>query len=335
MDLEPLGGGLLNHLVHDLHEASRDFLPVVLFRLEALESLVAGEDKVPRDKGTHALEAELLDGELLTGDVEHGNVLGYGLAGHQRRGDGGARLHHVEARFGVLAGVDLALVLVAPDDEVHPVREDVFGQVRGGGIGVVVLVDGQEVEPVGGLDVGAEPLNLVVAKRAKHALVAHVAEAVQGEPRAALLEEDGLGLDVVGLGDAAKVVDEAGDLQQVEGAKVTLAAGVVVVAVDGEDGDGDVDVGVLIVDVVEGAFKVVAGVAEELELAGPGTQAVLAEAAHHLVHGLAGGFVVVKEVAAEEDHVDLFIGVSVGPKGGRPFSLVPVKRVVYLRREKG
>ena len=86
---------------------------------------------------------------------------------------------------------------------------------------------------------------------------------------------------------------------------MTLAARIVVVAVDGEDGDGDVDVRVLVVDGREGALEDLVGVGEELDLARLGAQAVLAEAAHHLVERLAGGLVVVEEVAAEEHHVDL------------------------------
>ena len=80
---------------------------------------------------------------------------------------------------------------------------------------------------------------------------------------------------------------------------------VVVVAVDGEDGYGDVDVLVLVVDMAKGTVEDFCGIAHELQLDRPEAETVLADASHDLVHGLAGGFVLVEEVAAEEDHVDL------------------------------
>jgi len=229
----------------------------------------------------------------------------------------------VETRLGVLAGVDQALVLVAPDDQVEPGRQDLLREVAGRRVGVVVLVEGEQIEKVALLLAGAEELDLVIAKGPKHSLVPDVAQAEQGELGASLLQEDRLDLDVVGLGDATKVVDEPRRLQEVERAKVPVAARVVVVAVDGEDWEGHVDVGVLIVDVAEGALENLGRVAEELELAGLHPEAVLPEGPDDLVHGFPRGFVVVEEVPGEENHVDL-LRVS----GRKPSSTA---RRVHLR----
>lgn len=50
-------------------------------------------------------------------------LLGLGLALHQGGGDGGAGLGNVEAPDEGGRGLDEALVLVAPDHQVHPVGD--------------------------------------------------------------------------------------------------------------------------------------------------------------------------------------------------------------------
>lgn len=203
----------------------------------------------------------------------------------------------MEARLRVLDGVDETLVLVAPDDEVQPVRQHVLGQISRRCVRVVVLVQGQQVEPVALLHVGPEPRDLAVAEGPEHALVAHVAEPVQRQLCPTFLQQDGPCLDLVRLGYPSKVVDEPRDLQQVQRAEVAVAARVVVVAVDGEYRDGDVDVGIFVVHVVEGALEDLVRVAEELQLARLHTQAVFTESPHNLVHRFARRLIVVEEIA--------------------------------------
>ena len=308
--LVPLGVGLLDHLLDDAHELPDDLDPVLLLPLQVLELVVLVEDELAVDEGPHGAQPVLLDLEVPARDADHGDVLILGLGPDQGRGDRGAGLHDVEAGGGVGLRVDLALVLVAPDDEVHPVGQHLGRQVVGLVVRGVVLVDGEQVEPVLGLDVGPEPLDAVVPQGAEEALVTDVAQAVEGQLGLALLQQDGADLDVVDLGDAAEVVDEAGDLEQLEGAEVAGAARLVVVPVDGEDGDGDVDVLVLVVDVAERAAEDLVGVAQKLQLARLHAEAVPPQRAHHLEHGLPGRVVVVEEVASQQNHVYLVRCVS-------------------------
>ena len=67
--------------------------------------------------------------------------------------------------------------------------------------------------------------------------------------------------------DPAEVVDESGGVERVEAGEAAEAGGVVVVAVDAEDGQLDVEVGVGVVDVfAPGAVgKVDRGVAHQPE----------------------------------------------------------------------
>jgi hypothetical protein len=170
---------------------------------------------------------------------------------------------------------------------------------------VVVLVDRQEIEEIGLLLAWPVEPDLVVPEGAVHALVPDVAQAVQGQLGFPFLQQDRLHMDVVRLGNATEVVDQPGHLQQVEGTIVAVAARVVVIPVDREHGDGDVDVGILVVDMGEGALEDFGGIAQKLELAGFHAKAVLSQRAHDLVHGLSRWLVVVEEVAAEQDHVDI------------------------------
>ena len=167
-------------------------------------------------------------------------------------------------------------------------------------------------------------MHAAVSERAVKSLVAHIAEAIDGHVRGAFAEKHGRHGDVVDLAGLAKVVDHAGDAQQIEraqpivldqdqrkkiqGKKGAHAGGIVVVAVDAKARDGHVEVGVLVVDVAECVGeKVDGGIAEKLEGAGAIAKAVAAEELHRVVEGAARGFVFVEEVAAEKDHVDLVL----------------------------
>lgn len=79
------------------------------------------------------------------------------------------------------------------------------------------------------------------------------------------------------------------------------------IAMDRKDGDGNVDIGIFVVDMRESTFKDRCGIGQKFERTRFHAQAVLSECTHHLVKGLSGRFVVVEEIASEENHIDLFM----------------------------
>jgi len=95
----------------------------------------------------------------------------------------------------------------------------------------------------------------------------------------------------------------------VHGRETPEAHGVIVIAVDAEDGQADVHVRVGVVDV---AIRVVAvaeidgRVADEVEGDGPVSENVLAQDGDALLLGEPGRLVLVVQVAAEQDHVDVW-----------------------------
>ena len=110
----------------------------------------------------------------------------------------------------------------------------------------------------------------------------------------------------------AKVVDQSARRQHVERAQRAVRSGalrVVVIAVDREDGQADVEVRVLVVDrrELERAPEAEAGVTHDLELDRPRAHAELAQYGRRLVHARPRRLVLVEEIAAEQDHVDLTV----------------------------
>ncbi len=75
---------------------------------------------------------------------------------------------------------------------------------------------------------------------------------------------------------------------------MTIAAWIVMVPVYREDRYRDIDVGIPVVDVGKCTLEYLICVAEELELARLHAEAVLAEAAHYLIHGFSGRLVLVE-----------------------------------------
>jgi hypothetical protein len=104
---------------------------------------------------------------------------------------------------------------------------------------------------------------------------------------------------------------------------MSFAGWVVVIAVNGEDRNSDVDIRVFVVDVVERSIdvstssrnavliqisspsKLLACVAQHLDLAGLVTEAVHPQTTHDLVHRFARWFVFVEKVTCQENHVDI------------------------------
>ncbi len=123
-------------------------------------------------------------------------------------------------------------MLVPPYDQIQEIRQEVFREIACFGIRMtnvrlanergipalnsLVLMHAHQIEPITLLQVRLKELDLAVPECAKQALVSDIAEAIQRELRAALLEEHWLHGDVVRLGRAPVVVDKPGDLQQVQ-----------------------------------------------------------------------------------------------------------------------
>lgn len=78
-------------------------------------------------KRADGLERNCFGLELVTCDADNGDVFPLGLSGAEGRGNRGPRLHDVEAGLWVECWLDLTIVLMTPNNEVHPVRQDVFG----------------------------------------------------------------------------------------------------------------------------------------------------------------------------------------------------------------
>jgi hypothetical protein len=110
------------------------------------------------------------------------------------------------------------------------------------------------------------------------------------------LQEDRLDLDLVVLGNTAEVIQQARDLQEVQGTVIAVSRGVIMVAVDGEDWYSNINVRVFVVDMSESAVENVAGVAEQLKLTRFFSQTVLSKGSHNLVHRLSRRFVVMEQI---------------------------------------
>lgn len=175
---------------------------------------------------------------------------------------------------------------------------------------MMVLMHSQQIKPLPRLLAGPKPLHLVITKRPKQPLVPDITHPKQCQLRVPLLQQDRLNGDIIRLGHSAKVVQQATRLQQIQRAKVPLSRRIIVVPMNRKHRDRDVDIRVLIINMRKRALKDRGRVGQELEGTGLHAEAVAAQGAHDLVERLAGGFVVVEEVACEEDHVDL--GVSGG-----------------------
>lgn len=149
-----------------------------------------------------------------------------------------------------------------------------------------------------------------MAEEPLEAFIPHVADSVQCKLRRTLANQNGLHDKPIHCACATKVVYEACVFKDGEGAQrlVTgLVRGIVVVAVDDEEGQVDVDVRVLIVGpshIISTLSKVRVAPRQHFELNGAITHAVLAQEHHDVVHGSARRFVVVEDVAAVDPKVD-------------------------------
>lgn len=112
----------------------------------------------------------------------------------------------MEVLFGVQDWVDETLVFVTPHDEVEEVLNKVFRKVIGLRVAVMVLMDGDEVEPFVLVEFRAHEFDLIVSKGSVESLVTHVGEAIQGELCCAFLQQDRSDDDVVRFWDSSIIV---------------------------------------------------------------------------------------------------------------------------------
>ena len=107
--------------------------------------------------------------------------------------------------------------------------------------------------------------------------------------------------------DTAEIVDKTGGVKIVQGGETPEANRVVVIAVNAENGEPDVHVGVGVVDlaiVAVAVREVDVWIADELDSDRPVAQYVFSEDGETFFLGQARGFVLVKEIAGEQNHID-------------------------------
>ena len=224
-------------------------------------------------------------------------------------------------------------MLVAPDHQIEEVGEVGFRQPAVLGVLVVVLMDAHDVEPVVFLRAGLEEFDFAVAEGVVEALIADVAHTVECELRVAFLEEHGFDDDIVGFWGASVVVDETGHLEDVESGEVTFLQDIsitilvrwsgytytrriIMIPMNREDRNRHINIRILIVDMIElpayhqplhplqpsrhshSPIKLLTGITQHLQLTRLLAITVHTQTAHHLIHRLAAGLVVVEEVAS-------------------------------------
>jgi hypothetical protein len=70
----------------------------------------------------------------------------------------------MKVHVGIETGIDKALMFVSPDDEVHEFGKEIFREVSGLAIGMMILVDSHDIEPVFLLHAGFEELDIAFSE---------------------------------------------------------------------------------------------------------------------------------------------------------------------------
>ena len=100
----------------------------------------------------------------------------------------------------------------------------------------------------------------------------------------------------------AEIVYETAGAEHIDCREVICSSGIVMVAMDGEDRERDVEIRVKVV--CSASDKVGSLVSQDLERDRFVSHASLVDDLHSLDHGRSRGLVLMKEVAAQDDHVD-------------------------------
>ena len=148
-----------------------------------------------------------------------------------------------------LLGLDQALVLMPPEDEVEPVGD--VGLEADGVPGVVlhlVLVDDQDVEPERAAVVRrAEPPDLLGLEGLLQALIADVAKTENCDSCCPLCEEERLYCDVVDSVLLPEIVQETAGTKEVECRILPVATWIIMVSMNDEYREGNVQIRILII----------------------------------------------------------------------------------------
>lgn len=90
---------------------------------------VIGQCNIAHDKRSNTRQPNLFNAELVLADLENGYMFGFGLALTQTGSHGRPWLADMEMLLWIVNRVDEALVLVAPDDKVDKVVQEIFWDV--------------------------------------------------------------------------------------------------------------------------------------------------------------------------------------------------------------
>lgn len=82
---------------------------------------------------------------------------------------------------------------------------------------ILVLMNAHQIEPILLLCARLKKLDLSISKSSKQALISNIAHAVQGEFRLSLLQQDWLDDNVVRFGSPSVVIEQTGNLKQIQG----------------------------------------------------------------------------------------------------------------------
>lgn len=199
---------------------------------------------------------------------------------------------------------------MSPDGEVDPVWDVLLAEGIGKGhsrlefLLVPILVEDEHSEVLAEVSDGFFELGIVVLKKVIQDGILDIAQPVKRNLGFAVLLGDDEGSDeyFVETELFAEVVDIVALMEQIaDGYLAELVVGVVVVAVDREDGEGDVDLPVgevaFVLFAVLGDFQVDLALAED----------VVAEDVHTAEVALLGGVDLVEEIAPQQQEIDLVL----------------------------
>ena len=115
----PLGRGLLDQLLHDAGQVSRECGAVVVLLRDLGCLLLIGKHNVFVYKGSHRLQADRFGFAFASGDAQDGDLLRQSLPCNQGGGNRRPGLHDPETHHRVVVRLNVAFMLMTPDDKVQ------------------------------------------------------------------------------------------------------------------------------------------------------------------------------------------------------------------------
>mmetsp|Transcript_30048 Transcript_30048/g.70380 ORF Transcript_30048/g.70380 Transcript_30048/m.70380 type:complete len:200 (+) Transcript_30048:2033-2632(+) len=185
---------------------------------------------------------------------------------------------------------------------------------------IAILVESKDVEPavlallllllllIVTVILRLQEANFFALPHAIETLISHRTHPINGHASITFLDQYRGNLDLIHLILTAKVVDEIGNRQQIQGSehfRSTVTGGVVVIPMDGKDGQIDGIVFIFVVDRATDVPEICLLVRHNLDLDRIRSHAVASNNFHCFVQGASGWLVIVKEVTGEQYHVAL------------------------------